>query len=74
MEIVQERLERESRMDIVQTAPNVTYEILDTDGQVQRVDSPSEVPDPTKIVEFRDELPKTNVGKILRRALKEEEA
>ena len=25
-----------------------------------------------KIVEFRDELPKTNVGKILRRALKEE--
>ncbi len=26
-----------------------------------------------KLVEFRDELPKTNVGKILRRALKEEE-
>ena len=27
-----------------------------------------------KIVEFRDELPKTNVGKILRRALREEQA
>ena len=25
-----------------------------------------------KIVEFRDELPKTNVGKILRRALRDE--
>ncbi|CAM3533458.1 Long-chain-fatty-acid--CoA ligase [Vibrio aerogenes] len=25
-----------------------------------------------KLVEFRDELPKTNVGKILRRALKEQ--
>lgn len=25
-----------------------------------------------KIVEFRDELPKTNVGKILRRELREE--
>ncbi len=25
-----------------------------------------------KVVEFRDELPKTNVGKILRRALREE--
>ena len=27
-----------------------------------------------KHIEFRDELPKTNVGKILRRALREEEA
>lgn len=27
-----------------------------------------------KMIEFRDELPKTNVGKILRRALKEEES
>ena len=26
-----------------------------------------------KIVEFRDELPKTNVGKILRRELRDEE-
>jgi long-chain acyl-CoA synthetase len=27
-----------------------------------------------KYIEFRDELPKTNVGKILRRALREEAA
>jgi long-chain acyl-CoA synthetase len=26
-----------------------------------------------KLVEFRDELPKTNVGKILRRVLRDEE-
>ena len=26
-----------------------------------------------KVIEFRDELPKTNVGKILRRALRDEE-
>jgi GTP-binding protein LepA len=56
MEIVQERLERESGIDIVQTAPNVTYEILEPDGSVTRVDSPSQVPDPTRIVEFREPM------------------
>jgi len=56
MEIVQERLERESNIDIVQTAPNVTYEILDTDGKLLVINSPSEIPDATKIVEFREPI------------------
>ncbi|MFT7461932.1 MAG: GTP-binding protein LepA [Pseudohongiellaceae bacterium] len=61
MEIVQERLERESNIDIVQTAPNVTYEILDTDGKTLVVNSPSEIPDATRIVEFREPIVKLNI-------------
>src|SRR5204863_9897193 len=33
-EIIQQRLERDSELDLVQTAPNVTYEILKSDGTV----------------------------------------
>jgi len=61
MEIVQERLERESGLDIVQTAPNVTYEILQVDGTLARVDSPSQVPDVTRIAEFREPMVKLNI-------------
>ena len=76
MEIVQERLERESNIDIVQTAPNVTYEILDTDGQMLVINSPSEIPDATKIVEFREPIvhldivtPDDYIGVIMKLAI-----
>jgi GTP-binding protein LepA len=54
MEIVQERLERENDVEVVQTAPTVSYEVLTTDGKVRRIDSPSEMPDVTKIAELRE--------------------
>jgi GTP-binding protein LepA len=54
MEIIQERLERENDIDVVQTAPTVSYEILLSDGTVKRIDSPSELPDRTKIAEIRE--------------------
>ena len=49
MDIVQERLEREYDLDILVTAPSVEYRILTTDGTEVAVDSPAEMPDPTKI-------------------------
>jgi GTP-binding protein LepA len=58
---VQERLERESGIDIVQTAPNVTYELLGPQGEVKLIDSPSQVPDPTKIAEFREPMVKLDI-------------
>jgi GTP-binding protein LepA len=54
MEIIQERLERENDIDVVQTAPTVSYEILFRDGTVKRIDSPSELPDLSMIEELRE--------------------
>jgi len=54
MEIIQERLERENDIDVVQTAPTVSYEILMRDGSVKRIDSPSELPDRSSIEEIRE--------------------
>jgi len=54
MKIIQERLERESDVNVVQTAPTVTFEVLQTDGRVLRIDSPSELPERTKIAEIRE--------------------
>src|SRR5437763_2146356 len=54
MEIIQERLEREFNIDVVQTAPTVTYEIALNDGTTRRIDAPSELPDPTHVAEIRE--------------------
>ena len=61
MEIVQERLERESDIDIIQTAPNVTYEILTTKGEVVRVDNPARLPDESVIEEFREPMVRASI-------------
>ncbi len=54
MDIVQERLERESNVDIVQTAPNVTCEVVTTGGKTLRVERPSALPATQEIAEFRE--------------------
>ena len=54
MDIVQERLEREHDLDLIATAPSVEYEIALTDGLVETIDSPSELPDPSRILEVRE--------------------
>jgi len=54
MEIIQERLERENDVDIVQTAPTVSYEVVTNDDEVRRIESPSELPDRSHIKELRE--------------------
>jgi len=54
MDIIQERLEREHGINVIQTAPTVSYEVLTKDGKVIRIDSPSELPDITKVAELRE--------------------
>jgi GTP-binding protein LepA len=58
MEIVQERLERESDLDVVQTAPNVNYELLMNDGSVKLISSAADLPDPTMFQEIREPIVK----------------
>ncbi|OJW20288.1 MAG: elongation factor 4 [Planctomycetales bacterium 71-10] len=72
MEIVQQRLERESNLALVQTAPNVTYEILTKKGETLHISNPTRIPDPGDIEEFREPiakinfiLPTENIGAIM---------
>jgi GTP-binding protein LepA len=71
-EIIQQRLERESDIDLVQTAPNVTYEILTRKGETLTIDNPQAVPDAGQIEEFREPfvrvsflLPSENIGDLM---------
>jgi GTP-binding protein LepA len=44
MEIIQERLEREGGVEVVQTAPTVTYQVTMHTGEVVLVHNPAELP------------------------------
>jgi len=44
MEIVQERLEREFDLDLITTAPGVSYRVTTTKGEVLEVHNPSKLP------------------------------
>ncbi len=60
MEIIQQRLENECNIDLVQTAPNVTYEIIKRDGTQMEIHRPQEVPDSGDIEEFRQPIVRVN--------------
>jgi GTP-binding protein LepA len=61
MEIVQERLEREYNLDILATAPSVSYEVVKNTGEMIEIDSPAELPDPSEIAEIREPWMKIQV-------------
>jgi GTP-binding protein LepA len=56
LEIVQERLEREFQIDLITTAPGVTYKITLTDGTVIDVNNPSKFPDPSDIKQIEEPI------------------
>jgi len=71
-EIIQQRLERASELELVQTAPNVTYEVLTRKGEVLAIDNPQKVPEAGQIEEFREPivrisflLPSENIGDLM---------
>ena len=72
MEIVQERLERESGVDVVQTAPSVPYRIVLNDGTLKDIHSPGSLPDPVYFTEIHEPIvtthilvPSENIGAIM---------
>ena len=60
MEIIQQRLEQEADLDLVQTAPNVTYEVTTKSGEEIIVHKPQDVPDAGKVEEFRQPIVRVN--------------
>jgi GTP-binding protein LepA len=71
-EIIQQRIERESGLELVHTAPNVTYEIVTKQGETRIIANPQDVPDGGIIAEFREPLvrisfivPAENIGDMM---------
>ena len=60
MEIIQQRLEQEADLDLVQTAPNVTYQLLLKNGESLEITNPQDVPDTGQIEEFRQPIVRCN--------------
>jgi len=54
MDVVQERLEREYSLNLIATAPSVSYMVKLTDGREHVVDNPSKLPEPQKTDEIRE--------------------
>ena len=61
MEIIQERLEREYNLDLITTAPNVSYRVTTNDGTVHMVDNPLDYPDPMDIQLAEEPFVKVNL-------------
>lgn len=72
MEIIQERIEREFKIDLITTAPSVIYSVYTTKGELITVDNPAHMPDPQSIdrveepyVKAKIMVPNDYVGAIM---------
>ena len=61
MEIIQERLEREFEMSVITTVPNVGYKAILTDGEEIEINSPSDLPETTRLKELMEPYIKAQV-------------
>ncbi|MFQ5481089.1 MAG: elongation factor 4, partial [Thermodesulfobacteriota bacterium] len=73
MEIIRERLEREYGLELITTAPTVSYRVTKTDGTSIEVDNPVNLPGPQYIdfieepfIEATVHLPSEYLGPVLR--------
>lgn len=61
MEVVKERLEREFDLDLIATAPTVTYEVYKTDGNMFEIQNPSELPPINEIEAIKEPYVKATI-------------
>ncbi len=61
MDIVQERLEREFKLDIITTAPSVIYRVTLTDGSVVMIENPSQMPNAQKVKQIEEPMVTTTL-------------
>jgi GTP-binding protein LepA len=61
LEIVRERLEREAGLDLISTAPNVVYRVVNDDGTEAIVTNPSEFPTGGKISEVYEPIVRSTI-------------
>ncbi|MBI2602690.1 MAG: elongation factor 4 [Deltaproteobacteria bacterium] len=73
MDIIQERLEREYKLNLIFTAPSVVYHVFTIKGETLVVDNPAKLPDPSQIERIEEPYmlmkihsPEEFIGSILK--------
>ena len=61
MDIIEERIEREFKIDLIATSPSVIYDVELTDHTHMMVDSPSKMPDRVRIKDIKEPYIRTNI-------------
>ncbi|MFA5527748.1 MAG: translation elongation factor 4 [Peptostreptococcales bacterium] len=61
MEIIQERLEREFDLSIIATSPSVIYKVTKTDGTVELIQNPTNLPPVSEISFIEEPIVKANI-------------
>ena len=61
MEIIVERLEREFDLGVITTSPSVIYKVVRTDGTVEMLQNPSNLPSPQEIDHIEEPMVKANI-------------
>ncbi len=61
LEIITERLEREFNLDIITTAPSVSYNVYKTNGDMLEISNPSNLPSAVEIDRIEEPIVKVNV-------------
>ncbi len=72
MEIIEERLEREFNLDLITTAPSVSYKMHMTNGETVELHNPADFPDVTNIASIEEPwvkatilVPDTYLGSVI---------